>query len=183
MPANRPNLTTHTMGPYEHPGCKSCRPTRQSLQQRSTHLMGRCQPIVQISQHTQWAHTSTLAETHAGPSDSLRSNSSYTSWADAGQSSKSHNTHNGPIQASWLQVTQAHPSISAAAVHTLNGPMPANRPNFITYSTAHTSILAETHAGPSDSLGGNTSYTSWADAGQSSKSYNTQHRPIRASRQ
>ena len=39
MPANRPNLTTHTMDPYKHPGCKSYMPTRQSLQQRSTHLL------------------------------------------------------------------------------------------------------------------------------------------------
>jgi hypothetical protein len=79
--------------------------------------MSRCQPIVQISQHTQWAHTSILAASHAGPSDSLGSNNSYTSWVDAGQSCKSHNTHNGPIRASCLQVMQAHSSISAAVLY------------------------------------------------------------------
>jgi len=41
--------------------------------------------------------------------------------------------------------------------------MPANRPNLTTYSTSYTSNLTETHAGPSDSLGSNSSYTSWAN--------------------
>jgi len=78
MPANRPNLTTHSIGPYEHPGSKSCRPTRLSPQQRSTHIIGQCRPIVQISQRTQWAHTSILAANHAGPPVNLCSSGPHT---------------------------------------------------------------------------------------------------------